>query len=90
MIDEVQQPDIEAAPVRVTRRQRICGVGGSVVAFIVVYVGLAGPVAFLHRSIEFQPFRNVIETIYAPVVFVVENDVPPFSGLIKAWIELFA
>ena len=92
MSTETPQPETDeptpATPV--TRRQRTVGCIGSSLAFVVVYVGLAGPVAWLHNAIDVGPFRRGIEIIYAPVVFIVENKIPPFAGLIKAWIEWFA
>ena len=70
-------------------RQRMLAMAGSAVAFLVVYLVLAGPVAAIHRAVRFAPVQNAIEVVYAPVVFVVRNRVEPLATVMRAWIEVF-
>lgn len=72
-----------------TRREKLFGAGLALFAFSVMYALTSGPVAFLHKNIQASPFRDVIEVLYAPIVFVVKNDVEPLATVMKAYIGLF-
>ena len=60
-----------------------------VVAFLIFYVVLAGPVAAIHRKVEAEPVRKVIEVAFSPLVFLVKQDVKPIAPMLKWYFGLW-
>ncbi len=54
-----------------------------------VYVLSVGPMARLHKVVEFEPFKNALEFVYAPLIAIVESNVKPFSAILKWYISFF-
>ena len=86
-IDAAASEESPRAPM--TRRQRWVTVMFSGCAFLTTYVGLAGPMSALHRTIKDSPWQRCIEFVFYPVVLVVEAGIEPFASLIRAWCSLF-
>ncbi len=70
-------------------RQRVTGAAVAMFGASLMYVLMSGPLAFLHNKVAVGPFRTAIETMFAPVVFIVKNDIEPLSTIMKAYIGLF-
>ena len=72
-----------------TLRQKLTGSAFAISGASMMYLLMSGPLAWLHNKVGVGPFKTAIETMFAPVVFVVKNDIQPFSSLLKAYIGLF-
>ena len=73
----------------VSRRERWLAGGLSLSGFLIFYVVSAGPVSGLAHAMKIQALTNVLQVIYAPLVFIVKHDLQPFSTILKAWAGLF-
>lgn len=58
-------------------------------AFFVSYVITAGPAVFITRRFDQPTFESVVRLLYAPLILLVEANVPLVSPVIRAWIRLF-
>lgn len=83
---DLTRPQDEVPP---TRREKLTAAAFCVSGFLVFYILSAGPMAGLHRIFEFSGFRNVVEVVYAPIVFLVKRNVEPFSTIMKWYIDIF-
>jgi hypothetical protein len=72
-----------------TRRQKLCAFAFAASGFVFVYVLSAGPMVAIHNAAKFRPFQRALEIVYAPIVLLVKSRVEPFSGWLKAYIEIF-
>lgn len=103
MPDETTQPDSSEleSPIPVvdsdavtaeeppTRRQKLLAFAFAASGFVTVYVLSAGPMVAIHNAAKFRPFQRALEIVYAPIVLLVESRIEPFSGWLKAYIEIF-
>lgn len=76
----------ESAP---SRRQRFLAFAFAASGFLFVYVLSAGPMVAIHNAAKFRPFQRALEIVYAPIVLLVKSGIQPFTGLLKAYIEIF-
>lgn len=66
------------------------GVGAMcLVAFLLLYFVMAGPLVWLEGKMKFGPFSNSVKTVYAPLAQVVKSDLKPASTVVKSYIGLF-
>ncbi len=72
-----------------TMRERLTGAAFAAFGFGTMYFLLSGPMAFLHKRVAVGPFRSAIEILYAPIVFIVKNDIEPLATMLKAYVGLF-
>ena len=89
MTDELRESGEQATSEPRTMRQRVFGAAFAIFGASLMYLLMAGPLAFLHKKLAVGPFQSAIETIFAPIVLIVKSDVKPFSTLLKAYIGLF-
>ena len=73
----------------VTAKQRLMVVGFCMGLLLVFYVLSIGPMAGLHAVFKLASFQSALEVIYAPLIAIVESDVPLFSQVLKWYVELF-
>ena len=86
-MDDTETGELKSEPR--TLKQKAFGAGFAIAGFLLMYCLLAGPVAGIHRRVEFGPFRRAIEVLYAPIVVIVENDIEPVASIMKAYVQLF-
>ena len=73
-----------------TRKERVIAGVLCFCLFMLVYILSVGPMAALHEeAVAFSEFQGALETVYAPLIVIVESDVQPVSGLLKWYIGLF-
>jgi len=72
-----------------SRRERAGAAAMCSAAFLLVYVLTAGPMAGLHRAVNFPAFRKGVEIIYAPIVALYQSGLEPFATFLKWYIDLF-
>lgn len=72
-----------------SRRQKFWAFAFAATGFLIVYVLSAGPMVAIHNAAKFRPFQRALEIVYAPIVLLVKSRIEPFSGLMKAYIEIF-
>ncbi len=72
-----------------TKKQRVMMAGVCLVAFLIVYVLSSGPMVWLHDVFKFEQFQRALEIVYAPIVFLVNNEIEPFATAIRWYVGLF-
>ena len=72
-----------------SRRERLAAIAMSITGFLMFYVLSAGPMSGLVRVFKVSAFEKCFSIIYAPLVFIVKNDLKPVSTILKAYAELF-
>ena len=72
-----------------TKRERRLSIALSGCAFFISYVITAGPAVFMVRRFDMPTFGAIVEMLYAPLVFIVELNVPVIAPLITSWVSLF-
>lgn len=72
-----------------SKRECRMSVALSSIAFFVSYVITAGPAVFIVRRFDMTTFGAVVEMLYAPLVLIVQMNIPVIAPLIKAWVSLF-
>lgn len=61
----------------------------SSLAFLVSYLVSAGPMVALHRAVQADELRRIIEIVYAPLVFAVKHNLEPVASIMKWYLGLF-
>ena len=57
--------------------------------FLFVYALTAGPMVKLITIADVGEFKTTAKYLYAPIVFLVEQDIEPFATVLKWYISLF-
>ena len=72
-----------------TKLQRVAMGGVCCFVFSIVYVLMAGPMVWLNETAKFPPFGKLLQILYAPLMFLVKNDIEPFKSVLQWYIGLF-
>ena len=80
-VDEIEPP--------LSKRQRRLTWFLTGIAFLISYVLSAGPAVFVMERMDQPMLGEILQKIYAPLVFLVKAKVPVIGPGIEAYVELF-
>ncbi len=78
--DELSRPSL---------RQRGGAALMCLMALLLLYFLMSGPLVWLEGKMKFSPFSRTVKILYAPLAQVVKSDWEPASTVVKSYVGLF-